>query len=67
MGKNLQIFLKKIISSKLKDLFAAVYTKPLCLLNVPVFCLPKIVFVGFMATWFLAASPISLSESVKAT
>lgn len=29
--------------------------------------LPKIVFVGFIATWFLAESPINLSLSVKAT
>ena len=29
--------------------------------------LPNIVFVGFMATWFFAASPINLSVSVKAT
>uniref|UniRef100_A0A0E9R6U8 Uncharacterized protein n=1 Tax=Anguilla anguilla TaxID=7936 RepID=A0A0E9R6U8_ANGAN len=27
----------------------------------------KTVLLGFMATWFLAASPISLSVSVKAT
>jgi len=25
------------------------------------------VFAGFMATWFLAASPINLSESVNPT
>jgi hypothetical protein len=28
---------------------------------------PKTVLVGFMATWFLAASPMSRSVSVKAT
>jgi hypothetical protein len=27
----------------------------------------KTVFLGFLAVWFLAASPISLSSSVKAT
>ena len=29
--------------------------------------LPNTVFMGFIATWFLAASPINLSVSVKAT
>ena len=39
MGKNLQIYFLIVIWSQLRDSFAAVYTKPLCLINVPVFIL----------------------------